>query len=74
VHSCSDTDYTQTNVLIRADGDFDGIPIYSPDANLMGRCQQAQATTAFLFFTFIAFAATTVLSFMHRSGKRGSIV
>jgi hypothetical protein len=74
VNSCSDVVYINTNVIIRGDGDFDGIPISNADDNLTGRCQQAQATTAFLFFSFFAFVATAVLSLRRGSGGKGSIV
>jgi hypothetical protein len=74
VNSCYDDDYITSNVIIRGDGDIDGSPIYSITDNLTARCQSAQATTAFLFFSFIAFVATALLSLRHGSGGKGSIV
>lgn len=39
-----------------------------------GRCREAQATTAFLWFLFACFAVTVGLSFVSKSKGRGSIV
>jgi hypothetical protein len=39
-----------------------------------GRCREAQATTAFLWFLFACFAVTVGLSFMNKGKGRGSIV
>jgi hypothetical protein len=77
IHSCSDPFYTGVNVILRGNGDFNGHPIPNLEfslGDLEGRCHQAQATTAFLFFAFACFAATAALSVLRRDGAKGSIV
>jgi len=77
IHNCSDLEYTAFNVIIRGNGDYEGQPIPNPDfqpSDLEGRCHQAQAATAFLFFSFACFAGAAFLSMMRRDGVRGSIV
>lgn len=53
VHSCSNTTYTRTNVITR-----DAV-------NTKRRCQEAQATTAFLWFGFLTFALTSVAAWLY---------
>ncbi|KAF2138529.1 uncharacterized protein K452DRAFT_290665 [Aplosporella prunicola CBS 121167] len=63
-HSCSNRHYTATNSVTRG----------SPDKE--GRCREAQASTAFLWFGFAAFAASSVFSFLQSRGSvnmRGGI-
>ena len=43
-------------------------------ADTESRCRIAQADTAFIWFAFAAFLVTIGLAFVHRGGKRGSIV
>ncbi|KAF2758343.1 putative non-classical export protein Nce2 [Pseudovirgaria hyperparasitica] len=62
-HSCSNEGYASTNVVTNG----------GPH---MKRCREAQASTAFLWFGFATFAATTVLSIMGGGGNvnmRGGI-
>jgi uncharacterized metal-binding protein len=61
-HSCSDNSYTLHNSICNGSADRES------------RCREAQAATAFLFFGFFTFLATTALSFMNRGGgSLGSI-
>jgi len=57
VHSCGNSAYTASNHLTNGAG------------NRKARCQELQASTAFFWFLFAAFAASAALSFM---GSRGS--
>lgn len=50
IHSCTNTDYTRGNKITKG----------APDK--MHRCREAQALTAFLWFNFLVFVATTVFS------------
>jgi hypothetical protein len=50
IHSCLNTNYTKGNKITKG----------SPDKT--GRCREAQALTAFLWFNFAVFAVTTVFS------------
>lgn len=64
-------------MLLRGNGDYNGQPIVNPDfqeSDLEGRCHQAQAATAFLFFSVACFAATAALNVLRRDGVKGSIV
>jgi len=73
VHRCTTGWFTASNPLING-GLFDGhLPA---NIDLVGRCNKAQADTAFLFFAFAAFVATTVLSGMagRRKGVRAGAV
>ncbi|KAI9755217.1 MAG: hypothetical protein M1815_005155 [Lichina confinis] len=56
VHSCGNEDYLKSNSITNGSG------------NMGKRCHQAQAVTAFLWFGFAAFLASTVLSAL---GSRG---
>ncbi|KAL1590112.1 hypothetical protein WHR41_01220 [Cladosporium halotolerans] len=47
VHSCSNQDYLDSNIITRGSG---------------SRCREAQASTAFFWFAFAAFLASTVMS------------
>ncbi|KAK3054767.1 hypothetical protein LTR09_004496 [Extremus antarcticus] len=59
VHSCSNQDYLHSNnVIDRA-------------RNRNQRCHEAQATDAFLFFGFFAFAVSAVLSGLSSMGGGG---
>ncbi|KAK8197958.1 marvel domain-containing protein [Phyllosticta capitalensis] len=61
VHSCSNDGYTKSNSITNG----------APDT--AKRCREAQASTAFLWFGFAAFAASAVFSFLQRgSGMMGS--
>ena len=73
VHRCTTQWFTSSNALING-GLFDGH--YWAAVDLEGRCHKAQADTAFLFFAFAAFVATTALSGMagRRKGVRGGAV
>ncbi|KAF2099897.1 putative Non-classical export protein 2 [Rhizodiscina lignyota] len=57
VHSCSNAHYTLHNHVTNG----------SPDR--AGRCHEAQASTAFLWFGFAAFAASTFFSFLNSRGS-----
>ncbi|KAJ9625072.1 hypothetical protein H2203_005025 [Taxawa tesnikishii (nom. ined.)] len=59
VHSCSNRAYTTTNRITNGSGDTNK------------RCTEAQATTAFLWFGFAAFLASTVLSGLQSRGAGG---
>jgi hypothetical protein len=48
--------------------------VANSDDDLFARCHEAQAVTAFLWFAFACFVATTVLGVMGRGWKGGSIV
>jgi len=64
VHSCSNSQYTLHNKVTNS----------SP--NTARRCREAQASTAFFWFAFAAFCATTAFSVMGGSGgvnMRGGI-
>ncbi|KAI9716966.1 MAG: hypothetical protein M1828_007480 [Chrysothrix sp. TS-e1954] len=61
VHSCGSNSYTSTNSI--TDGTGGG--------NQGKRCHEAQATDAFLWFGFAAFAASTVLSALQGRGAGG---
>jgi len=84
VHSCGNVDFIATNDIIRGftehitvpDGeDTVTIPNFiDNESKLKGRCHEAQATDAFLFFMFAAFAGTLVLGLIGKGGKNGSIV
>jgi hypothetical protein len=52
VHSCSNTKYTMSNRITNS----------SP--NTAWRCREAQATTAFVWFTFTAFIVSTAFTLM----------
>jgi len=54
VHSCSNSDYVNSNIVTRGSS---------------SRCREAQASTAFFWFAFAAFLASTVMSGL---GSRGS--
>ncbi|TID17561.1 Lipoyl synthase [Venturia nashicola] len=57
VHSCGNSDYTHSNKVTNG------------SHNTSKRCHEAQASTAFLWFGFVAFAASAVLSGLQgRSG------
>jgi len=56
VHSCSNSNYTLHNKVTNS----------SPDTHK--RCREAQASTAFFWFAFAAFVATTAFSVMGGSG------
>jgi len=60
VHSCGNAAFTHSNFITNG----------SP--NTSSRCHEAQATTAFLWFGFAAFAASTVFSFLNRGSVSGS--
>jgi hypothetical protein len=70
VHNCSDLYYTAQNTIITGSGDYQDQPL--PDFE--GRCHQAQAATAFLFFAVACFAGTAVLGVLRKDGAKGSIV
>ncbi|KAK5169308.1 hypothetical protein LTR04_005695 [Oleoguttula sp. CCFEE 6159] len=55
-HSCSNSSYTTTNSVTNGSHDTGK------------RCREAQASTAFLWFGFAAFAASTVLSGLQSRG------
>jgi len=57
VHSCSNKPYIRTNFVTNG----------SP--NMEKRCREAQASTAFLWFGFAAFAISTVLSGLQSRGS-----
>jgi len=59
VHSCGNAKYTHSNFVTNG----------SPDTK--GRCHEAQASTAFFWFGFAAFAASTVLSGLQSRGSVG---
>lgn len=59
VHSCSNTDYTTSNKITNGSHDTHG------------RCREAQATTAFLWFGFAAFVGSAVLSGLQSRGAGG---
>jgi len=59
VHSCGNASYTTTNKVTNG----------SP--NTSKRCHEAQASTAFLWFGFAAFAASAVLSALQSRGSGG---
>ncbi|PGH08771.1 hypothetical protein AJ79_05870 [Helicocarpus griseus UAMH5409] len=59
VHDCSNEEYTSTNTITR-----DG-------SDLEQRCREAQASTAFLWFLWAAFLASTIISGL---AMRGSMV
>jgi len=56
VHSCSNDKYTHTNSITNGSHDTGK------------RCHEAQASTAFLWFGFACYAATTVLSGLQSRG------
>jgi len=56
VHSCSNAKYTHSNFVTNG----------SP--NTQSRCHEAQASTAFFWFGFAAFAASTVFSGLQSRG------
>ncbi|EOD43506.1 putative non-classical export protein [Neofusicoccum parvum UCRNP2] len=56
VHSCSNNHYTSTNFITNG------------SHNTGKRCREAQASTAFLWFGFACFAATTFFSFQQNRG------
>jgi len=56
VHSCGNSKYTHTNSITNG----------SPDTGK--RCHEAQASTAFLWFGFACYAASTVLSGLQSRG------
>jgi len=58
-HSCSNSAYTHSNHITNGSHDT------------AGRCREAQASTAFLWFGFASFAASTVFSLL---GARGGTV
>ncbi|KAF2458592.1 marvel domain-containing protein [Lineolata rhizophorae] len=58
VHSCSNDNYTLHNSITNGSVDRET------------RCREAQASTAFLWFGFAAYAASLVISFL---GSRGSV-
>ncbi|KAK8167767.1 marvel domain-containing protein [Phyllosticta citrichinensis] len=61
VHSCSNDAYTKSNSITNG------------AADTAKRCREAQASTAFLWFGFAAFAASAVFSFLQRrDGLAGS--
>lgn len=57
VHSCSNKSYTLNNSVTNG------------SHNTEKRCREAQASTAFLFFGFAAFAVSTFLSFLISRGS-----
>ncbi|KAK8207619.1 hypothetical protein M8818_004273 [Zalaria obscura] len=59
VHSCSNSSYTTSNSITNG------------SHNTAKRCREAQATTAFLWFGFAAFLASTVLSGLQSRGSGG---
>jgi len=59
VHSCSNNKYIHTNKVTNG------------AANAGKRCHEAQASTAFLWFGFAAYAASTVLSGLQSRGGGG---
>lgn len=56
VHSCNNDSYTRRN------------PITNGSLDREKRCREAQASTAFLWFGFLAFAASTAFSLMNSRG------
>ncbi|KIW04079.1 uncharacterized protein PV09_04896 [Verruconis gallopava] len=56
VHSCGNSDYTHTNSITNGAHDT------------AKRCHEAQASTAFLWFGFAAYAASTVMSGLEARG------
>jgi len=80
VHSCSNDKFLITNSIINAGAFFfrdeDGKSVLHEEtrSHLQGRCHEAQATTAFLYFMFALFAGTCVLGLLGKGGRNGSIV
>lgn len=56
VHSCSNSDYVNSNTVTRGSSQ---------------RCREAQASTAFFWFAFAAFAVSTVMSGLGTRGSSG---
>lgn len=74
VHRCTTLWFTSNNPIIN--GGLNSDHEYYGRIDLQGRCQKAQADTAFLYFAFATFVFTAVLS--HRAfrskGVRGGAV